>query len=136
MDNFLCFGLSNAPAFFNRISSAIARKVHLHGFTIVIESAKNLRRQCNVPWATKNCQRDQFKLFCRIYNLCSLPATVKTVALLVAYLSKSLQYTTVTNYVASTVLYHHHHNIEALNIEHFPIKQAITSLHRLEKPFT
>lgn len=35
IDNFLCFGLSNGPEIFHRISSVIARKVRFYGYKIV-----------------------------------------------------------------------------------------------------
>lgn len=94
---------------------------------------KILRRNCNVSssWATNpNSQWRQFKNFCDMYALRSLPATVKTVPLFVAHLAKSHEYTTAINCAASIVPYHHHHNVDALNIVHFSIKQAVAGVQR------
>lgn len=54
-----------------------------------------------------------------------------TVSLWVAHLSLSLEFSSVSNYLASLASLHQFHDFPAPNIEHFAIKQALAGIERM-----
>lgn len=77
---------------------------------------------------TRRNQWQQFEVFCARYNLCSLPATEKTLCPFIAHLAKSLEYTTIVNYAVGVVSYHHFHDKKAPELQHFAVKQALAGM--------
>lgn len=59
-----------------------------------------------------------------------MPASVHTIALYVACLAKRLEYSTIKNYVVAIVSLHHENNVEAPNLGHFSIKEALAGVQR------
>lgn len=98
----------------------------------------SLRHSALAPasWKTRNSQWRKFFQFCLNCNLSPLPASTDTVCLFIAFLSTSLEYSTISNYVSSLLPLHEHHNLQAPDISHFSIKHALTGVKRsrLERP--
>lgn len=63
-------------------------------------------------------------------NLVPLPASVKTVALFIAFLARKSEYTTIVNYTAGIASYHWHHDVEAPDLSSFIIRQALAGVRR------
>lgn len=102
MDNFLCFGLANASAIFQRISTSIARMMRKRGFKII--SYPNRR---------------------------ALPACVHTVALFIAHLAEiPLEYTTIPNYTFGVNSFHRSNNHHAPELTNYKIEEALAGLRR------
>lgn len=85
--------------------------------------AKSTQRTRMNQWA-------KFESFCLLHKLIRLPASEKTVCLYIAYLARSLEYTTINNYVASVASYHHYNDFETPNMNHYSIKQALAGVMR------
>lgn len=104
------------------------------------ERLKNLKMHCSAAplWATRKSQWKCFPKFCNSYARCPAPASVETVALFVAHLSKSCEYSTVVNYITCIIPLHHHLDLKPPEISRFSIKQALAVVHRsrLELPNT
>ncbi|GAV00032.1 hypothetical protein RvY_10945-1, partial [Ramazzottius varieornatus] len=77
---------------------------------------------------TRKSQWNRFIDFCTEYHLTSLLCESHTVALYIAYLSSSLQYTTVLNYVAAFMSMHHFSELSPPSWSNHEIQQALQGL--------
>lgn len=60
----------------------------------------------------------------------SLPASIETVSLFIAFLCDKMKYTSIVNYVASVGPYHTQNNYESPDLSHFAINQALSGVKR------
>lgn len=87
---------------------------------------------------TRSSQWKKFQEFCIRCNLCSLPATVQTVALYITFLSKTPEYSTVSNYTSAIVSFHHRFDTAAPDLSSFEIREALVGLQHIhrKRPYT
>lgn len=76
---------------------------------------------------------DKFIRLCEKIKVVCGPATVHTVCLLIAFLARKFEYTTILTYTASIISLHHFHNFCSPDMKHFMIKQAFSVVQRQRK---
>lgn len=93
---------------------------------------RKLRQSALAPafWNTRESQWRKFTEFCTYFVLHALPASTETICSFVAYLSKNLELSTISNYVAAMMPFHQMLNIEAPDIGHFTVRQALAGVKR------
>lgn len=74
-----------------------------------------------------------FLNFFRTYRRTAIPASEKTVALYVAYLDRTLQFTTIKNYVASIASLHHYRDTPSPNLSYCAIREALAGVQRARR---
>lgn len=99
------------------------------------QTLNHLRRCAFAPttWRTRKSQWKCFFEFCASIGVAPLPADVETVSLFIAHLSLGREFSTVNNYVGSIVSLHHVHDLQAPDLSHFKIKQALAGLKQTAK---
>lgn len=85
---------------------------------------------------TRHSQWKKFQDFYQLYGLDALPASVHTICLYIAFLARSLEFSTILNCVSSLAPHHHRHNFKSPNLDHFKVKEALAGVkrQRLELP--
>lgn len=85
---------------------------------------------------TPQIQWDEYESLCKKYTLVSVPASPKTVALYVAWLSRSIEYSSDVYYLAALAGLHNLKIYPAPDTKHFVITQALFGLKqgRFETP--
>jgi hypothetical protein len=80
---------------------------------------------------TRNSQWNSYIEFCASYNLTAVPASHEVICLYVAYLSsRKLEFSTVTNYLASLVSLHTFKGHPSPDLQHPQIRAAMAGLRR------
>lgn len=85
---------------------------------------------------TRESQWKRFTDSCDSYKLISLPASTHTVALYIAFLARSLEFSTISNYCSGVVKLRHSHDLKAPLLSSFEVREALAGMkrHRHERP--
>lgn len=108
-----------------------------HCFSVIRKSSleselQSLRRQgmTSTSQRIRSFQWNKFWTLRETNGFQCLPASTHTVALYVAFLSRTLQCTTVSNYLSGIASLHHHNNYESPDFNHYEIKQTLAGIQR------
>ena len=85
----------------------------------------------NNTWRARRSQWRRFGEFCELYELRTIPATVETICLYITYLTKSVKYVTIVNYLSGVWTMHDYYGVPHVDRTSFLIRMTLQGAKRL-----
>lgn len=82
-------------------------------------------------WKTRNSQWNKYFAFCADTALPVFPATVATLCMFISYLSRSLKYNSICNYLSAVKVLHQLHGYNTAPFEDYIVKATIKGFRRI-----